>query len=108
MTGVRVEAVVLNERAARSSSALGDNVLKYLDMHGRVVVDLMKVVQRDHKLDSYKLDAVAEHFTGLRKNDVSPNDVFRYNLFSRRRVARRRPAREAHRPLLATRLQAKA
>jgi len=25
-----------------SSSALGDNVLKYLDMHGRVVVDLMK------------------------------------------------------------------
>ena len=46
-------------------------------MHGRVVVDLMKVVQRDHRLDSYKLDAVAEHFTGLRKNDVSPNDVFR-------------------------------
>ena len=42
-----------------SSSALGDNVLKYLDMHGRVVVDLMKVVQRDHRLDSYKLDAVA-------------------------------------------------
>ena len=60
-----------------SSSALGDNVLRYLDMHGRVVVDLMKVVQRDHRLDSYKLDAVAEHFTGLRKNDVSPNDVFR-------------------------------
>ena len=60
-----------------SSSALGDNVLRYLDMHGRVVVDLMKVVQRDHRLDSYKLDAVAEHFIGLRKNDVSPNDVFR-------------------------------
>ena len=60
-----------------SSSALGDNVLKYLDMHGRIVVDLMKVVQRDHRLDSYKLDAVAEHFIGLRKNDVSPNDIFR-------------------------------
>lgn len=60
-----------------SSSALGDNVLKYIDMHGRIVVDLMKVVQRDHRLDSYKLDAVAEHFIGLRKNDVSPNDVFR-------------------------------
>ena len=60
-----------------SSSALGDNVLKYIDMHGRIVIDLMKVVQRDHRLDSYKLDAVAEHFTGLRKNDVSPNDVFR-------------------------------
>jgi hypothetical protein len=60
-----------------SSSALGDNVLKYLDMHGRIVVDLMKVVQRDHRLDSYKLDAVAEHFLGDRKHDVSPSDVFR-------------------------------
>jgi hypothetical protein len=60
-----------------SSSALGDNVLKYLDMHGRVVVDLMKVVQRDHRLDSYKLDSVAEHFLGMHKHDVSPNDVFR-------------------------------
>ena len=60
-----------------SSSALGDNILYYLDMHGRVLVDLMKVVQRDHRLDSYKLDNVAEHFIGVRKHDVSPNDIFR-------------------------------
>lgn len=60
-----------------SSSALGDNLLRYLDMHGRVLVDIMKVVQRDHKLDSYKLDHVAGHFMGLHKNDVSPNDIFR-------------------------------
>ena len=26
-----------------SSSALGDNVLKYIDMPGRILVDLMKV-----------------------------------------------------------------
>lgn len=45
-----------------ASSALGDNTLKYLHMDGRVIVDLMKVVQRDHKLDSYKLDHVANHF----------------------------------------------
>jgi hypothetical protein len=32
-------------RQELSSSALGDNVLKYMDMHGRVSVDLMKVVQ---------------------------------------------------------------
>ena len=60
-----------------SSSALGDNILKYFAMHGRVYIDLLKVVQRDHKLDSYKLDSVAEHFLGERKNDVSPNDIFR-------------------------------
>ena len=60
-----------------SSSALGDNLLKYFDIDGRVVIDIMKVVQRDHKLDSYKLDNVAMHFTGDCKNDVSPNDIFR-------------------------------
>ena len=59
------------------SSALGENILKYMDLHGRVMVDIMKVVQREHKLDSFKLDAVAHHFIGLNKHDVSPNDIFR-------------------------------
>jgi DNA polymerase elongation subunit (family B) len=60
-----------------SSSAMGDNLLKNIDMPGRVVMDVMKVVQRDHKLDSYKLDNVAAHFVGSRKDDVSPADIFR-------------------------------
>ncbi len=59
-----------------SSSALGDNILRYLDMHGRTIIDLMKVVQRDHKLDSYKLDAVASHFMKMNKHDVSPQQIF--------------------------------
>ena len=45
-----------------SSSALGDNMLYYYNSTGRVKIDLMKVVQRDHKLTSYKLDNVAAHF----------------------------------------------
>ena len=45
-----------------SSSALGDNILKFFEMKGRIQIDLLKVVQRDHKLDSYKLDNVAENF----------------------------------------------
>ena len=60
-----------------ASSALGDNQLRYLEMPGRCLVDVMKAVQRDHRLDSYKLDSVAEHFLGLNKHDVSPNDIFR-------------------------------
>lgn len=60
-----------------SSSALGDNVFWLITMPGRVVVDLMKVVMRDHKLESYKLDNVAFHFTGEKKRDVSPKDIFR-------------------------------
>ena len=59
-----------------SSSALGDNFLRYIDMHGRTTIDLMKVVQRDHKLDSYKLDFVAQTFLGQRKNDVPPHKIF--------------------------------
>ena len=45
-----------------SSSALGDNKLKYYESTGRVQIDLFKVVQRDYKLKSYKLDSVSEHF----------------------------------------------
>ena len=45
-----------------ASSALGDNTLNYIDMSGRINMDLLKVVQRDHRLESYKLDFVAETF----------------------------------------------
>jgi DNA polymerase elongation subunit (family B) len=45
-----------------SSSGLGDNFLKYISMGGRIVIDLMKVAQRDFKLDSYKLDNVTASF----------------------------------------------
>jgi len=74
-----------------SSSALGDNLLKYWDIEGRVVIDLMKLVQRDHRLDSYKLDNVAQHFLGDRKDDVSPHEIFKLHLGDaddRARIAR--------------------
>jgi DNA polymerase elongation subunit (family B) len=45
-----------------SSSALGDNILYYIQMTGRVQIDVFKVIQRDHNLNSYKLDSVANHF----------------------------------------------
>jgi hypothetical protein len=49
-----------------SSSALGDNLKLLMLMEGRVLI-IMKVVQRDHKLDSYKLDNVASHFMKMNK-----------------------------------------
>ena len=45
-----------------ASSALGENLLKYFEITGRVQIDLMKVIQRDYKLDMYKLDFVSEYF----------------------------------------------
>jgi DNA polymerase elongation subunit (family B) len=65
------------EKRMCSSSAIGDNFLRLLRIDGRPCIDIMKVVQRDHKLDSFKLDNVAEHFLGDKKHDVSPKDIFR-------------------------------
>jgi DNA polymerase delta subunit 1 len=59
-----------------ASSALGENFMYYLDLDGIVCIDMYKVMQRDHKLDSYKLDYVAQMFLGDRKNDLPPNEIF--------------------------------
>jgi len=59
-----------------SSSALGDNFMKYINMEKRVLIDLHKVIQREYKLEEYKLDVVAQHFIGQQKNDILPKDIF--------------------------------
>jgi len=59
-----------------ASSALGENFMHYLDMDGIVSIDVFKVMQRDHKLDSYKLDSVAQIFLGDQKNDLKPHEIF--------------------------------
>ena len=41
----------LNWKLNLSSSALGDNRMATIPMEGRVVIDMLKVVQRDHNLD---------------------------------------------------------
>ncbi len=59
-----------------SSAALGDNFLYFLDIEGVVQIDLLKVMTRDYKLDSYKLDNVAKHFMKQQKVDLSPKELF--------------------------------
>lgn len=55
-----------------SSSALGKNILEYIDIVGRVVFDTMKYIRRNHQLDSYKLDSVVNNFM---RGDISKTDV---------------------------------
>jgi DNA polymerase elongation subunit (family B) len=45
-----------------ASSALGQNKFYYYVMPGRINIDLMKVVQRDYRLDSYTLNFVSSTF----------------------------------------------
>tara|TARA_Y100000389_G_scaffold125559_1_gene122927 strand:+ start:3609 stop:8261 length:4653 start_codon:yes stop_codon:yes gene_type:complete len=44
------------------SAAMGYNYLYYFDTPGIVNIDLLKVVQREHNLSSYKLDDVSTQF----------------------------------------------
>ena len=59
-----------------SSSALGDNIFNLLDIDGIVMIDLLKVIQKDFKLDSYKLDNVASIYIGDKKDDLKPKEIF--------------------------------
>jgi len=59
-----------------TSSALGNNLMYFFDLDGVVSIDMYKVMQRDHKLDSYKLDNVASVFLGDKKDDISPAQIF--------------------------------
>ena len=70
-----------------SSSGLGDNILNYISMDGRVLFDIQKEIQKGHSLDSYKLDNVSSHFmkgkikTQTRhKGDLDINFLFTTNL----------------------------
>ena len=56
------------------SAALGDNTMRFMDMIGRVQIDLLKVIQRDHNLGSYKLDSVAEHFISGKITNIDKTD----------------------------------
>src|SRR6056300_799116 len=60
-----------------SSSALGDNELKLLPMSGRFIFDLFHEVKKGYKLDSYKLNNVAQLYLGDQKLDMPPREIFR-------------------------------
>ena len=45
-----------------SSSSLGDNIMRYYNLPGRIIIDLIKYVQNTQKLESYSLDNVSSYF----------------------------------------------
>lgn len=70
-----------------NTSAYGDNTMKYLKMYGVTQHDLMFLIKKEHKLESYKLNNVAKHFTGDEKDDLSPADLFKYNTDTKDKIA---------------------
>ena len=70
--------------------ALGTRDSKDVNIPGRVQVDMMQVVIRDHKLRSYTLNSVAYTFLKEQKEDVPHSiisDLQNENEFTRRRLA---------------------
>lgn len=53
-----------------SSKAFGTRDSKTINLEGRLQMDLLQVMQRDHKLRSYTLNSVCAHFLGQQKEDV--------------------------------------
>ena len=60
-----------------SSSALGDNLHKFVDMPGRIILDVMKEIQKEQiKLEMYKLDYVLKFYLKDAKVDLKPQELF--------------------------------
>lgn len=73
-TGKKDECVLVEQKL--SSSGLGDNTLFYIQMFGRISIDMYKVTQASQNLESYKLDYVCKKFLGKSKNDLPPSEIF--------------------------------
>ena len=54
----------------------GFNDWKMTRIIGRTHIDLLQVIKKDFKLESYKLNFVGEHFLKEGKDDVSPKEIF--------------------------------
>lgn len=58
-----------------SSNQTGSRESKEWTIDGRVVFDMYQVILSNHKLSSYTLNNVANHFLGLQKEDVHHSEI---------------------------------
>lgn len=73
-----------------SSKQMGNRDTKDTNTNGRLQLDLLQLVQRDHQLRSYTLNSVCSHFLGEQKEDVHHTmitELFNGTPESRRRLA---------------------
>lgn len=73
-----------------SSKQMGNRDTKATNTNGRLQLDLLQLIQRDHQLRSYTLNSVCAHFLGEQKEDVHYTmitELFNGTPESRRRLA---------------------
>lgn len=78
------EACAIEKEIKWSSTAYKNQNFKYLDAQGRLYVDMLPIIQRDYKLDNYKLKTVSDLFIGETKDPLTAKDIFKcYRLGTR-------------------------
>lgn len=73
-----------------SSKQLGNRDTKTTNTNGRLQLDLLQLIQRDHQLRSYTLNSVCAHFLKEQKEDVHHSmitELYNGDSNSRRRLA---------------------
>jgi len=66
-----------------SSTAFKNQQFKYLDAHGRLWIDMLPIIQRDYKLENYKLKTVSDHFLSQTKDPLTHKGIFKcYRMFT--------------------------
>ena len=70
----KIDSTIYN--AKFSSSAYGDNEYKMVSSIGRMQIDLLELYKREHKLVSYSLNNVSQHFLKETKNDLPIKEMF--------------------------------
>lgn len=64
------------KKIAWSSSAYSNQEMNFIDLDGRITIDLLTLIQRDYNLESYKLDSVSEKFVDGKKDPLNHLDIF--------------------------------
>lgn len=87
----RLKNVLTRQKESKfSSKQIGNRNTVQTTTNGRMQLDLLQLVQRDHHLRSYTLNSVCAHFLGEQKEDVHHTmitELFNGTADSRRRLA---------------------
>jgi len=70
-----IKKTVIQEKILNNQQS-GFNNWKMTKIYGRTHIDLLQVIKKDFKLESYKLDYVGEFFLKEGKDDVTPKQIF--------------------------------
>lgn len=60
-----------------SSSAFKSNEYKFIDMEGRLIIDMLPIIRRDFKMSNYRLKTVSTYFLGETKDPLSVKGIFK-------------------------------